>query len=104
MKAKINPIFYFPFCMLLFLWGCKMTPQTAAGEACGCVGEILEADEDGDTDREIRKKLEKCGKKSKAFREQFSVEKKQLREYKEAVEKCLQPLKEKHGLRGSAPI
>ena len=104
MKAKINLILYVPFCMLPFFWGCNMTPQSAAGEACGCVGEILDADEDGETDKEIRKKLEKCTKKSKEFREKYSVEKKQLREYEEAVKKCLQPLKKKHGLRGSSPI
>lgn len=104
MKNINNAIFLSPFLLMGFLLGCGVTPKSAAEDACGCASKVLTEDLEGDTDRDIRVKLRECTKKSKEFRETFSVDKKQLQEYNEAVEQCVDVFRKDHGLRGSSPI
>ena len=87
------------FGVISFLVGCGPTPQTDAAEACSCMGAALESEAD-----DWEKEMDKCTKMSKKFLEKYSVNKKQVKEYKEAVLQCSEgPLKDKKW-RGGPPI
>ena len=99
MTCKKKTLIFILLGYFSFLVGCGPTPQTDADEACACMGAALESEADDWEDE-----MNICTKMSKKFQEKYSVTKKELKEYKEAVLKCSEgPLKDKKW-KGGAPI